>query len=221
MNQERNIAEKEDAGRKPGQRPDGREREELLFRVERAVAQGLRTPAEVLHAVPELGTWDTARSYLDECHARWREAAGKEALREARGEMVAALRYARERLMAALPLAGTPAEVARLAREVERLVRCEAWLLGLDPAALDRPEAEPETPDDEPLSIRDEIEYLQWRVEDSPDEASREEFREFIRSVEAELAADADGENRENPSPARMDPSNPTETGAGEEIIRR
>ena len=221
MNQERNTPETEGTSRKPGRRPDGREREELLFRVERAVAQGLRTPAEVLHAVPELGTWDTARSYLDECHARWREAAGKEALREARGEMVAAIRYARERLMAALPLAGTPAEVARLAREVERLIRCEAWLLGLDPAALDRPEAEPETPDDEPLSIRDEIEYLQWRVEDSPDEASREEFREFIRSVEAELAADADGENRENPSPARMDPSNPTDSGTGEEIDRR
>ena len=49
--------------------------------------------------------------------------------------MVAAIRMARERALAAMAVADKPAEVARLVRAVERLVRCEAWLRGLDPAA--------------------------------------------------------------------------------------
>jgi len=128
--------------RKPGQRPDSRRREELLLLVDRAVAQGLRTPSEILTAVPELGSWDTASAYLDEARERWRQASDKDVLRVARGEMVAAIRTARERALAAMSLAEKPAEVARLVREVERLVRCEAWLLGLKPETLDRDEEE-------------------------------------------------------------------------------
>ena len=62
MNQAQNIAETEGINRKPGQRPDRRAREELLAFVERALLGGATRPADVLDAVPELGTWDTAKS---------------------------------------------------------------------------------------------------------------------------------------------------------------
>ena len=128
--------------RRPGRRPEAREREELLLQVERSLAHGAKNPGEVLGDVPDLGTWDTAKAYVDEVRARWRDSSEKDALREARGEMAAAVRIARQRAVVGMSLAEKPSEIARLAREVERLVRCEAWLLGLDPATLDREEDE-------------------------------------------------------------------------------
>ena len=185
MNPKHRNQEKEPRGRKPGQRPDLRERETLLLSVERSLAHGAKNPGEVLGDVPDLGTWDTAKAYVDEVRARWRDAGEKDALREARGEMAAAIRIARQRAVVGMSLAEKPSEIARLAREVERLVRCEAWLLGLDPAMLDREEDE-----------EDGVEAPQW-MREMDEEMAREE---------AEEAA----QNLADPSPARIDPTNLT-----------
>ena len=186
MDHARHPKETENQGRKPGQRPDLREREELLLAVERAVARGARNPGHVLADVPELGTWDTAKAYLDEVRARWREASEKEALRAARGEMVAAVRVARGHALSGLALAEKPSEIARLVREVERLVRCEAWLLGLDPETLER----------------DESDF-------SDDEGESDEDR-LLRQWEKELGLDQEGgENPPDPSTARTDDAEP------------
>ena len=187
MRTEKNLAERENGRRKPGQRPDLREREELLLQVERALANGAKNPGEVLGDVPALGTWDTAKAYADEVRARWRAAGQKDALREARGEMVAAARMARQRALVGMSMAEKPSEIARLAREVERLLRCEAWLLGLDPKTLDRDE----------------------------DEEADQEVPQWLRKMNEEIAREeAEKGTAENPpdtSPARNDPTNLTE----------
>ena len=66
---------------------DAREREELLAFVERALLGGASRPADVLDAVPDLGTWDTAKSYVDEVRARWRDEASREERRAVRAEL--------------------------------------------------------------------------------------------------------------------------------------
>ena len=174
--------------RRPGRRPEAREREELLLQVERSLVHGAKNPGEVLGDVPDLGTWDTAKAYVDEVRARWRDSSEKDALREARGEMAAAVRIARQRAVVGMSLAEKPSEIARLAREVERLVRCEAWLLGLDPATLDREE----------------------------DEEGAEEVPQWMREMDEEIAreeAEEAAQNLADPSPARIEPTNLTPDG--------
>ena len=203
MNQERNIAETEGINRKPGQRPDRREREELLAQVERALLGGASRPADVLDAVPELGTWDTAKSYVDEVRARWRSEASREERREQRAEMVATVRAARKRAFVAMGRAEKVSEIERLGRLIDKLIQREVFLLGLNPEEMAAEDRWKERKAEEAMEkAHDEAE----EEDAARDRRRRREARDAERARLAEKPDDPD-----NTSTARIDPTNPTE----------
>ncbi len=207
MNAELNLTT-----RQPGQRPRYSRREEILIDVERAMIRGLMTPTQILDAVPEVGTWDTAKAYIGQIQERRRKAADREEQREARAEMVAAIKFARERAIDVMTTADKPGEVARLGREVERLVRTEAWLRDIHPENLAEGEDEREIRDPREW-IPTEIEDLEYEMEQAGDSDYGNTLAKLIETLKLDLA-EAEAEmgplDVENPSTPRTDPANPT-----------
>ena len=220
MNQERNLVEPEDFNRKPGQRPDAREREELLGHVERALFGGASRPADVLDAVPEIGTWDTAKSYMEEVRARWRDEASREERREQRAEMVAMIRATRQRAFVAMGRETKSAEIVRLGRLIDTLIQREVFLLGLNPEELAgedrRIERKAEKAAEKAAEAMEKAFTEAIAEEESRERKRRRDARDAERAKLAQKAGDP-----ENQNPARTDPSNPTEPGAGEEVAAR
>ena len=123
--------------RKPGQRPDPREREDLLSWVERALMGGATRPADVLESIPDLGTWDTAKSYMADVRSEWRRDGLGEDFSDARAEMIAVVRATRRRAFVAQGRTEKPSEIDRLGRLIDKLIERECYLLGLDPKDID------------------------------------------------------------------------------------
>jgi hypothetical protein len=207
--------------RAPGAHLGLPEREKLLADVERALLDGARTPAAVLELVPALGTWDTAKAHLRRVRARWAACDESRALREARGELVATVRTARARVLIALETTDPP-EMMRLARELDRLVRTETFLLGMDPAKI-RPE------ENDPIEKRWQaarradrlldLEEFEARVASRRDRRDGSVGDEAMDDIDDECAECEEEEcdeecelfeYRENPSSARTEFPNPT-----------
>ena len=195
MRQER-FVEEEGSQRTVGQRPDRRERAELQARVERALMGGATRPADVLDAVPELGTWDTAKSYVEEVRTAWRDEASREERREQRAEMVATVRAARKRAFVAMGRAEKVSEVERLGRLIDRLIQRECWLLDLDPEGM---------ADEDRRNEWDLKEAVEKAAEEAAEEDAARARRQRRESRDAERARLAQRpDDPENPNPARM-----------------
>ena len=197
--------------RTPGHRPTDSERSELLVHVERALVRGASTPAEVLAAVPDLGTWDTAKAYVESVRESWRTQADPDDLAEARGEMIATIAAARRRALAILDTAEKPAEVVRLIREIERLVRCESWLRGINSDEFGSKKAESDHPDPAEW-IPDELEYLAQELENAGEGRYRDSLLELIKVLNEDLEAAV--EKSKNPN-SRAAPSPTVGEGGG------
>jgi hypothetical protein len=109
--------------------------EDLLISVERALLRGARRPSDMAREAVGIRDVPMAKKDMAEVRALRRRAPSDDDRAERRGELLAALRLARETLFGFSDRIQSPAEAVRLAREIERLARRESDLLGLDAKA--------------------------------------------------------------------------------------